>query len=148
MRLPPKLPALCWSASFAANARALSLNIRVRLNNFFEGRDVVVIVKCPDDDGRVCGKYLVGRHSTEVNVLALVFDAGIQFHPAIAKKYRLIPLGGGHFVVDHGEGSIRILGKSDTYGAELDRQFTARALETALPAYATFIEPSISGPDP
>src|ERR1019366_6488573 len=100
------------------------MNIRVRLSKFLEGRDVVVIVECSDDTGQLGGKYIVGRHHTDPNIVALVLDAEISFHPAIAKKYRLVPLGGGHFAVDHVERSIRIGGRSDTYGAEPDRVFT------------------------
>ena len=119
------------------------MNIRVRLSNFYEGIDVVVIVKCPDDDGQLCGKYIVGRHRTDESIVAVVLDTQVQFHPAIAKKYHLIPLGGGYFAVDHREGSIRISGRSDTYGAEPDRRFTSRALEAALPTYTTFIESAL-----
>ena len=114
------------------------MNIRVRLSNFYEGRDVVVIVKC-QDEGLLHGKYVVGRHYMDQNIVALVLDATVEFHPAIAKKYRLVALGGGHFSVDHGEASIHISGKSDTYGAEPDRELTSRALKAALPAYKTII---------
>ena len=123
-----------------------SMNIRVRLNNFYEGRDVVVIVKCPDDEGQLCGKYIVGRHSTDASIVAVVLDTQVQFHPAIAKRYHLIPMGGGQFAVDHSEGSIRISGRSETYGAEPDRWFTIRALEAALPTYNTFIESVLPSP--
>ena len=99
---------------------------------------MVVIVKC--QDGHVSGKYVVGRHNTDRSIVALVLDAAVEFHPAIAKKYRLVAMGGGHFSVDHDEASIHIGGKSDTYGAEPDRELTSRALKAALPTYTTFIE--------
>ena len=124
------------------------MDIRVRLSNFLKGTDAVVILKCPDDAGEARGKYIVGRHQTDPSIVALVFDAEILFHPAIAKKYHLIAFGGGHFEVDHGARSIRISGRSDTYGAEPNRQFTASALEAALPTYSTFIESSTSVPEP
>lgn len=116
------------------------MNIRARLDKFYDGRDVVVIVKCPDDEWLLRGKYIVGRHHTDQNIVALVLDAAFEFHPAIAKKYRLVALGGGHFSVDHGQALIHLSGKSDTYGAEPDRELTRRALKAALPSYKTVIE--------
>ena len=116
------------------------MNIRARLDKFYDGRDVVVIVKCPDDGWLLRGKYIVGRHHTDQNIVALVLDAAFDFHPAIAKKYRLVALGGGHFSVDHGQALIHLSGKSDTYGAEPDRELTRRALKAALPSYKTVIE--------
>lgn len=51
------------------------MNIRVKLNGFLPGNDVVVIVKCPDIEGHTAGKYLVGRHCMERMIVAFVFDA-------------------------------------------------------------------------
>jgi hypothetical protein len=101
--------------------------------------DFVVILKCPDNRPPR-GKYLVGRHSVDQRIIALVFDSEISFHPAIAKKYRLISIGGGYFVVDHAGAAIHISGKSETYGAEPNRQLTCAALTAALPMYRTAID--------
>ena len=115
------------------------MNIRVRLNKFYEGKDAVVIVKCADGEEQLEGKYIVGQHFSDRTIVALVFDTEVSFHPALAKRYRLVPLGGGHFSVNHREGWICISGRSDTYGTEPDREFTRRALEAALPTYATHV---------
>lgn len=114
------------------------MSTRCRLQNFLTGKDVVVIVKF----SRACaqGKYVFGRHFAEENLLALVCDADIPFHPAIVKKYRLIPFGGGYFTVDHNARRIWISGRSDTYGPEPDRDLTKRLLETALPTYSVAVE--------
>lgn len=111
------------------------MNIRAELKGFLGSDDVVVIVKCPDDAGRVAGKYLVGRHQAHGNIVAFVFDAAAPFHPVIAKRYRLNPLGGGHFTLDPADASLWIGGTSDTYGADPDPALTIRVLTAALPGY-------------
>lgn len=119
------------------------MNLRVELLDFSDGNDVVVIIKCPDTIGQIPGKYLVGRHRVNKAIVAFVFDAAATFHPVIAKQYRLIPLGGGHFVVDHTNASIWVGGCSDTYGTDPDRQFTVQVLTAALPNYTSVVKPSL-----
>jgi len=116
------------------------MNVRVQLNKFLGGKDVVVIVKCADVPGVLRGKYVVGRHQTNEDIVAIVFDAEMSFHPAIARKYRLVPLGGGYFAVDHKSASIHISGKSERFGAEPNRSATGQALEAALPTYRAVID--------
>ena len=115
------------------------MNIRVRLTNFQRERESVVIVKCPTRE-QARGKYVVGHYSIDPRIMAVVLDLSVAFHPSIAKKYRLVPIGGGHFVIDPEEATIRLSGTSDTYGTEPDRHVTATALEAALPGYRIVIE--------
>jgi len=119
------------------------MNIRVKLNSFLAGNDVVVIVKCTETEGQTNGKYLIGRHRVDKTIIAFVFDAAAPFHPVIAKQYRLDPWGGGHFVIDPKNASIWIGGSSDTYGPDPDRELTVQVLSEALPDYTSAVKPSL-----
>jgi hypothetical protein len=115
---------------------------RSLLKEFCKGRDLVVIIKCPDDPDheQQLGKYLFGMHLVQSDLMAVVLDSEIPFHPAIARKYRIVPLGGGYFRLNQAEATLHIGGRSETYGAEPDRQLTKKALDAVLPEYRVLVD--------
>lgn len=114
------------------------MRVRHRLFSFDSGYDLVVLVNTQGDV--TSGKFLVGRHLIETNLMALVLADVPFFHTGIAQKYHVHPLGGGIFEIDSGEQTIHLYGASKAYGREASRDLTARALLGALPDWRITVE--------
>lgn len=79
-------------------------------------------------------------HLVQRDLVAVVFDSEMPFHPAIARKYGLVPIEGGHFRISQSEATLHLGGRSETYGAEADRQLTWNTLKAALATYRVLID--------
>lgn len=114
------------------------MTIHHRLAGFYEGNVLVVLVRTQGD--AATGKFLLGRHLVETNLMALVFNDAAVFHSNIARKYHIHPLGGGILEIDSEEQMISLNGASKVYDREACRELTHRALLAALPDWQISVE--------
>ena len=116
---------------------AAGKHYRKRLERLWNGADCVVVFR-HGKEPVVNGKFLLGFHKVEKDLVAIVFDDSAKYHVDLANKYKLRPIGGGHLRLDTGQRQITLWGRSEAFGREPDREMTQQAIAAALPGVAVF----------
>lgn len=110
------------------------ISVRKRLPGLWNGADCVVVFRHAGEPVAE-GKFLLGHHKIEKDLVAVVFDNSAKYHVDLATKYKLHPIGGGHLRVDFRRRQITLWGRSEAFGEEPDRGMTRQVIEAALPDY-------------